>query len=230
MAESLRRYVANETELSQYVTISGTFDAETLRKAEIDIDNAVASFYEGVNRQYLIDNKPLTPAKITIDATSATIIGETPTDGEYSRTVLNILSGDDAGKQIFVSLSAKSGSDTTLTFTGAQTFTTVTPFSAACEIEQVAKFPRVGDSRLVDGTIFKQIPVWLKQAVAYQYNFRVDSPSNFVSVDEVIGYSVNRDGWSKSFGAPGSASNIDNRISPQAMDLLRQHGLTLQSF
>jgi len=225
---SLRKYITSETELAQYVTISGAFDQSILTKAEEDIDKFMASWYEIPRRPSLQGEVLIQSSDISFGTTSATLSSDIQ-EGYYTRTVIEILSGDDAGKNIFVNVATKSGSDTVLNY-DTQALTTVTPFSASCRIYQLAKFPQYMNEKHVDGVIFKIIPNWLKQAVAYQYNFRKKYGKNFNQTLQQSGYSINADGYSESFGGgSGSASIVDNRISPEARDILDSKGLTVQS-
>lgn len=228
MPESLRRYIANQTELAEYVTIAGTFDAATLRKAELDIDKAVAIFYEGGYAPFLFGEiLEVESSEIALTANNATLTGFGWQAGYLDRSVLEIRSGSDAGKRIFVESQTISGDDRILTFADTQTGLSGSPI---CRIYQEAKFPRVCDTEYTESTYTKTIPEWLKEAVALQYNFRVNNAQNLENVNQLSGYSVSKDSYSENFDtAPSGNSSIRDRLSPEAMDILDCYGLTAES-
>lgn len=228
MPESLRRYIADETELAEYITIAGTFDPAILRKAELDIDKAIATFYEGGNAPFLFgDFYEVESSEITLTTTTATLTGFSFQTGHLDRSVLEIRSGSDAGKRIFVQSQTVSGDDRILTFADTQTGLSGSPI---CRIYQEAKFPRVCDTEYTESTYTKTIPQWLKEAVALQYNFRVNNAQNLENVNQLSGYSVSKDSYSENFNtAPSGNSSIRDRLSPEAMDILDSYGLTVES-
>lgn len=223
MADSLRRYLTQE-ELESYITLDDEFSAENLRKAEIEIDNAVAIFYEGSNKK-VINNKIIAKkAQITLSSTTCVITGFGYPNGYFINSVLEILSGANSSKRIFIKSDIKVGDTHTLTF-----FDAVPGLSGSEDVQlcQIAKFPRNCDCALVDSDIFKSIPEFLKEAVANQYEWRLKNLDSLDNTQLRSSYSVVRDSYSENFGNVRSSS-ID-RISPIAMDILDSHGLTIQT-
>lgn len=223
MAESLRRYLTQQ-ELESYITLDDTFDAENLRKAEIEIDNAIASFYEGGNQKAIFNKIIVENTKVTLNSTTCVITGFGHTNGYFSKSVLEILSGVNAGKRIFVKSDVKVNDTHTLTFSDEVVGLNG---NESIALYQIAKFPRNIDCALVDSDIFKSIPEFVKEAVASQYAWRLKNLDALDNTQLRSGYSVARDSYSESFG--GGRSSSSDRISPTAMDILDSHGLTIQS-
>lgn len=223
MADSLRRYLTQE-ELESYITLDDDFNAENLRKAEIEIDNAIASFYEGKNSKAISNKIVAKKAQITLNSTTCVISNFGYPNGYFINSVLEILSGANSSKRIFVKSDVKVGDTHTLTF-----FDAVPGLSGSEDVQiyQIAKFPRNCDCALVDSDIFKSIPEFIKEAVANQYEWRLKNLDSLDNSQLRSGYSVARDSYSESFG--GIRSSSIDRISPIAMDILDSHGLTIQT-
>jgi hypothetical protein len=207
--------------VTDYVDTNSTIDELVLRRAEIDIDNAVALFYQRRNRKFVYYEYDLDD--VTLTTTTATSSQLNTANGYYDRTVLEIMSGADAGKRIFV----KTHVNDTLTFWNTQTGLSGTE---TCRLIQIGKFPRLADSDIANNTYYKIIPEFIKEAVAYQYKFRLDNPSIFTNPNPVSGYRVEQDRYSEQFDTSSkNERTIQDRIDPVAWDILSQHGLTTQS-
>lgn len=223
MTQSLRRYLTRE-ELENYITLEDDFNVENLRKAEIEIDNAIAVYYEGGNQKSINKKIMVENSKVTLNATTCIITGFSYDNGYFINSVLEILSGADYGKKIFIKSDVKVDDTHTLTFFDAEVGLTG---SENIQLFQVAKFPRIFDCSIVDSNIYKSIPEFIKEAVANQYQWRLKNLDKIENAQLRTSYSVARDSYSESFGDK-RLSSID-RLSPVAMDILDSEGLTIQT-
>jgi len=223
MIQSLRRYLTKE-ELENYIILEDDFSIENLRKAEIEIDNAIAVYYEGgnqksINKKIIVEN-----SKVTLNATTCIITDFSYDNGYFINSVLEILSGANYGKRIFIKTDVKVDDTHTLTFFDADVGLAG---SENIQLFQIAKFPRIFDCSVVDSNIYKSIPEFIKEAVANQYEWRLKNLDKIENTQLRTSYSVARDSYSESFGG-GRLSSVD-RISPIAMDILDSYGLTIQT-
>lgn len=215
MQQSLRRYLT-KTELQERSNISSV-DTLTLIQAEQDIDNILATRYQGYYRQFLVyehifDN-------ITLTATTATLNGATATNGYFAYTTLEILSGNFAGNKYAV----KNNTNNVLTFWDTNTGLTG---NAIGKVYQTGKAPFDGGSLYTSNTYFKSIDERIKQAVAFQYEFRNKNSKMFEKIYSTTSYLVDQDRYSENFDTQNKIT-IEQRISPQAIDILE--GLTSQT-
>lgn len=216
--ESLRRYIADQTELELYLGTLSSFDNKELIRAERDIDKLIGNFYQGENRPAVYNTTQVYTAVLT--TTTATIAGLSPNnDGYFDYCTIEIISGSKKGKRI--AISSQSGS--TLTFFDTQSGLSET---SKVKIFQEGKFPRVADTETDGGVYYKTIPEFLKEAVALQYSYRIAEGDNLNTEQVQSGYSVSRDSYSENFDNSKTKS-IEQRISPQAYDILADRGLTI---
>lgn len=183
-------------------------DEVVLSQAEADIDNIIGIFNEGGFRKAFW--RPEFVGSVVITATTATLSSSNTTNGYYARTVLEILSGDNAGSRIFVDSSVNN----VLTFesqTIAGTFD--------CRIYQLAKAPFLVDSQSYNNNIYKTISEDIKQAVAYQYQFRLKNKNILDSNFATKKYSVDKDKYEEEFDTIQN-NTINQRISSQAIDVI----------
>lgn len=224
MTESLRQYLTMQ-ELCDYVD-TDTKDELVLKKAEKDIDNAIAVFYQKRNRKSVYINYTLQSLNLT--ATNATTSELGNSDNFYSKMVLELLSGDDAGKRIFVNASSISAGVTTLTFLNSQSVTPASNIKAY--LYQEAKLPRIADTSIIDSVYYKRTPDFLKEAVANQYKYRLDNPNVFETPFSIKKYEVDQASYSEEYNTdPKATKSIQSMISPQAWAILEDEGLTTQS-
>lgn len=188
-----------------------SFDNEILIKAEIDVDNMIANFYQGAFSKFFLGSYTFESTDVVLTTTKATISNYTTTNGYFAYTVLEILSGANAG----VRLAVKNNTNNVLTFFDTNTGITG---SEAIKIYQLAKAPFYSDTDLVEDTYFKTINEKIKEAVAFQYVFR----SRKQELDElkaVSSYNVSSDSYSENYDT-GKEITIKERFSPQALDVL----------
>ena len=210
---SLRKYLT-QAQLQEYQPDIDIVDESVLLKAEIDIDNAIASFYQGNFRKALpntlfFDNCVFTGQTVTI----TDFINS---NGYLSKAVIEIVSGANSESRFYINSQVANvltlDVDTGLTETNT------------CKIYQLAKAPFVGDMHISSDTIYKTISEKIKEAVAYQYVFRLKN--DFDNMFAQTTYSVSGASYSESFDTDKTLSAKD-RISPQAYDLIDY--LTIQT-
>jgi hypothetical protein len=217
---SYRRYLTT-AELSDYISVD-TPDILTLRQAEIDIDSVIPIFYQRGNRKFIYNPYDI-PTLTIVDNNSATTTDLPNQSGFFSKTVLEILSGANAGTKIFISEANVAGNTTTLTFADTQSLTVGV---VVAKIYQIAKFPRLIDYQLSNSIYYKTIPEFIKEAVAYQYQFRADNPAIFNITGKVTEAEVDQDQARVKFGDQSRTKK--DLISPVAWDILDSQGLTQQ--
>lgn len=187
------------------------FDNQTLIKAELDIDNAIANFYQGGFSKALITKNSY---EITLTNTTATIINKTFQDGYFSKTVVQLLGEED--KVFFV----KSSVNNVLTFQDSQDL----DGTYVALIYQLAKAPFYKDKFYKNNTIYKTIDNKIKEAVAIQYQYLSENSST--ERYPISGYSVDGEDYSERYNTDKMTTSID-RLDPRAYDLIAH--LTVQS-
>lgn len=217
---SYRQYIADRTELEIYTGSLTSFDSDQLVRAEGDIDKVIASFYEGVNRPFLLGRPSVYSAVLT--STQATVTDLSPiNDGYWSRTVLEILDGSNAGLKIFIS----NNSSNILTFNSEQAGLSET---SNVKLYQEAKIPRNQDTLAKGTDYFKSIPEFIKQAVALQYQYRITEGQNLMNKQKVKSYGIDKASYSEDYDT-GRNKTMYDRVSPEALDILSDHGLIGQT-
>lgn len=223
--ESLRRYIENRTELEDYIGVLDEFDKGELIKAEKDIDKAIASFYEGPWAQHNRVTYQLSTSEVTLTTTTATITNLTFQTGYFAFNTLEIVSGANRGKKIAISNSSLSGGTQTLTFFDTQTGLSGSP---ACKIYQSGKAPFAIDRAFEEGTYYITVPEFIKEATALQYKFRIDNKAYLEAPNKIKEYEVEGADYREEFDT-SYKSTIQDRISPEAWDILDDKGLTVSS-
>lgn len=220
MIESLRRYILSQSQLEEYITLDQAFNNNELIRAERDVDKVVAEFYERANAKSI--NYTTQVFDATITPTTATITNMTPiNDGFFNYSTLEILSGENKGKRIAIATQASN----VLTFFDSQAGLSG---SLKCKLYQTGKFPRYADTITNNGVYYKTIPEFVKECVALQYDYRIKEGKNLLQERVQSGYSVNKDSYSENFDT-NIKKTIRDRIHPEALDILDQYGLTLQT-
>lgn len=222
MAEDLRRYIT-PAEITDYVSVSTPVDELVLRQAQKDIDNVIAKFYQGNNRPFLVPYIDIDDCVLT--STTATSTQLANANGYYSKAVLEIMSGANAGKRIYIASSESNSGSSILTFGSTQTGLTGT---VSARVYQEGKFPRSIDVDLSNTAYLKVIPEFAKECVALQYKFRIDHPEIFNDTNILAGYSVNKGGWSKNYDTK-KERQIKDFTDPTAFNILADLGLTTQT-
>jgi hypothetical protein len=222
MAEDLRRYITN-SEITDYVFVDTPVDELVLRQAQRDIDNVVAKFYQGNNRPFLLTYTDIDDCVLTTITATSNQLGNAT--GYYSKAVLEIMSGKNAGKRIYIASSENNSGSSVLTFGSTQTGLTGT---VSARVYQEGKFPRSIDVDLSNTAYLKVIPEFLKECVALQYKFRIDHPEIFNDTNILSGYSVNKGSWSKNYDTK-KERQIKDFTDPTAFNILADLGLTTQT-
>jgi len=219
---SLRNYLTKEQLVERINLNLGDVNEIMLQQAETDIDNALAYFSAGAFRKCFV-NKVIYE-NVTLTATSATIPNQAFTNGYLAYSVMEILSGSDVGKRIAIKGNTSNVLDFLDSFVGLTGTVDVS-------IYQVGKFPMLRDVMAGTNKVYKTIPEFVKQAVALQYQFLGVKQTEISSAQKIISeeldeanYTVNYEG-----GLGTEVSLIEMRIHPQALDLLDQEGLTIQT-
>jgi hypothetical protein len=224
--ESLRRYIKNLSELETYTGILSSFDNLQLIRAEQDIDKLVGTFFEGAFAPSVFQTISAKPSEVTLTTTTATVQNLGYNTGYFDFCTLEILSGSNRGKRIAIETSTESGGTQTLTFFDTQTGLSGSP---AVKIYQAGKFPMTQDVEIEDSIYYKSILDDVKQAVAYQYEYRVREGDSIDNVNTLTSWSRSKDSYREEYGDGSGQSNATNRVSPQALDLLSSYGFTTQS-
>jgi hypothetical protein len=219
---NLRQYLP-ASEINNYVTVDTPIDLQVLRQAERDIDSVIAKFYQGINRPFITSYYDLDDCVLTTTTATTSQLGNA--DGFYSKTVLEIMSGANAGKRIYIASSTSSSGSSTLTFSDTQTGLTGT---VSARLYQEGKFPRRIDVDNSNAGYYKVIPEFLKECVALQYKFRTDHPEVFNDTNVLSSYSVNQGQWSKNYDT-NKKRNIKDFTDPTAYNILNDLGLTAQT-
>lgn len=220
--KNLRNYLPIN-QLADYIDVE-SIDNTALVNAERDIDNLCALFYQGINRPavyypYFVNN-------LSINNNQATTSEVLSPSGYFSLTVLEVLSGTNKGLRIFIDDSNLSNNQTILSFSDVN----INETGLKAKLHQVAKFPRVADTSIIDGGYQKTIPEFLKEAVAYQYEFRSNNPDSFNNVNQLKSYSVDKESFSETFDTTSKkATDIEDLIAPATRSILDKQGLTVQN-
>lgn len=191
-------------------TIS-SFDNEILIKAEIDVDNIIANFYQGAFSKFFLGSYTFESTDVVLTTTTATISNYTTINGYFAYTTLEILSGTNSG----VRLAVKNNTNNVLTFFDTNTGITGSP---TIKIYQLAKAPFYCDTDLLEDIYFKTINERIKEAVAFQYVFR-SKKKELDELKAVSSYNVSSDSYSENFDTSKEIT-IKERFSPQALDVL----------
>jgi hypothetical protein len=189
-----------------------SFDNDLLIKAEIDIDNIIANFYQGAFSKQFKGFETFESTKVVLTTTTATISDITVSNGYYAYTTLEILSGSNSG----VKLAVKNNTNNVLTFFNTNTGITG---SETIKIYQTGKAPFYCDTNYLENTYFKSIDARIKDAVAFQYVFR-EKNKDLDQNKATTGYRVSQDEYSENFDT-SIKNSITDRISPQALDILQ---------
>jgi hypothetical protein len=212
---------------AQYINSITDIDVSLLtdrliHKAETDIDNYIADFYQGINVKLLQDN-PVFAA--TIAGNVITLVGSSQSLNYYQFTQARLSTG-----QILPVLSS---TNNLLTIPA----TADLPSNCVVQISQLGKFPRIIDQFLGNKFIIQDI----QSAVAYQVAFLIENSKAVSGVktgintklnskakqSESIGENYSYDGGS--IVAGGAGDTLAERISPLARDLIDGLGLSYQS-
>lgn len=223
--EDLRRYIVNEAELGEY-TIIENFSLLELIKAQADVDSLMSTFYEGSNRPFLFHRDFFSDEETTLSSTNALISDSSQPNGFYDNTVLEILSGTNKGLRKYVTRSTLSGGTNVLTFADEEVGLSG---NESVKIYQLAKFPRLQDTTQINSAYYKSIPEFIKQAVAFQYSYRISNSSSDESNSNLKSYSVAGDSFSKVLKGVNEVTSINHSISPQAYNILQANGVLTQS-
>lgn len=222
--ETLRSYIADQTELETYTGSLTSFSSRDLIRAEQDIDSIIGNYYEGVNRKFYANREVFESSKITLSSTTATIADNNNSSGFYSYCVLEILSGANKGLRKLVISSTLSGGNNVLTFNVEEVGLTG---SEDILIYQIAKIPRIKDITSVSSSYYKSIPEFIKEAVALQYQFRLNNEATLTSSQTIKRERTARDSVEIEYSDSSSGSiSTQSLISPQALSLLQDEGLT----
>jgi len=214
--QSLRRYLTH-AQLQEYEPSIVTVDNDVLINAEQDIDNVIANFYQGSFRKSF--NRIDFYQDVILTSTTATISSVNLTPGQLAYTVLEIISGANAGTRLAI----QSNTENVITYFDTNALSTGTE---NVKIYQFGKSPfhNPNDENHAWGSYNKSISEQIKQAVAYQYIFRLENDINVKN--PVSSYSVSKDSYSEVYAVDKPLS-ITERISPQAIDILG--GLIIQT-
>jgi len=208
---SLRNYLTVE-ELQDRRPNIAEVDLSVLEQAEKDIDLVTASFVEGANRKGY--SSVLLLENVALNGTTATVPTLASTQGYYSYCILEVLSGANAGKRFFITTS--NNQTITLNVDSEITETIV------CKVFQLGKYPMAKDWWSANNVEYKTIAEEVKEAVAYQYEFRLANAGYLNNKYAQTGYSVSGDSFSTNYN-PNIQNSIRERISPQALDLLGRY-------
>lgn len=204
---SLRQY-ATPSEISEILNGQISVDDinnDLLNEAESLIDSYVGNFLTGNLRK--VNQINIIFDNVTFTNTTATL----PVTNNYQFCVIRILGGSFAGRVLPI----LSQSGAVLSFDNIDGLTGVLP----AQIEQIGKFPISRDTH--NGVAW--IPFEIKQAVAYQLKYVIDSPSLFESgfmKSESIGSS-----YSYTKGSGPDNSDIRQYMAPRALQLLKGYQL-----
>lgn len=219
---SLRKYLLNETELTKYLGSVSNYDEKILAKAEADIDKAVAMFYQGAYAKAINTDYVFESTRVTLTTTTATITNLGFSDGFFDYSVIEILDGDDRGVRVPVQThvgNVLTYFDTTAGLSG----------NATVRVYQEGKFPMMGDRHVSAGKYFKLIPEHIKEAVAFQYQYRVNEGNNLDTEQKLSGWRRDKDSYSENYDNDEGERTIRQRLSPQALDIIDSYGYTTQS-
>lgn len=205
---SLRQYLSKE-ELQDRRPNIAEVDLVVLEEAEKDIDLVTASFIEGANRKGYASTILL--ERVVLSGATATAPTLASSEGYYSFCVLEVLSGNNAGKRFPITTS----NNQTLTLKEDSGITE----TIVCKVYQLGKYPMAKDWWSANDVQYKTISEEVKEAVAYQYEFRLANSGSLNSKYAQTGYSVSGDSFSTNYN-PNIQNSIKERISPQALDLL----------
>ena len=203
---NLRNYLT-PAELQEYPPTLITVNNNILIRAEQDIDNIIATFTRGAYKKAIAGSTIYEVC--AIDGFNATLQGFNGGNGYLSRTVLEILSGTQAGTRYFIS--AQAGNILTLSTDTALDAT------VAVKIYQFGKLPFSKDNNYLNNNFYKVIDQRVKEAVSYQYVYRTENDVD--TKYPVDSYSVNGENYSESYSVKED-NTIRERISPQALDIL----------
>jgi len=213
--QSLRRYLT-PIQLQEYQPSVTTVNNNVLIEAEKDIDNIIANFATGDYRKAFIGNQVFNNA--VFDGQTVTVNDLRATEGTYSRVVVELLSGSNIGARFLVQ--SQLGNELTFFETSGITGT------FAIKVYQLAKAPFYKDYNAFNNKYSKSIDELVKEAVAYQYVYRVDNSASMNIKYPVASESLQGENYSFNYNTNEPLS-IRQRISPQAWDILGF--LTVQS-
>ena len=205
---SLRQYLTSDELLTRRPSLT-TVDTAVLEQAEKDIDLLVANFYQGAFRKASLGE--FIYSNVILNNLTATITNINQTVGYYSYCVMEILSGTKAGKSFLI----KANSANVITFFKS----TSSVETVAVKVYQLGKFPMAKDTNYFGNTVYKTIAEDVKEAVAYQYEFRLNNKDGLNNKYAQTSYSVSGDSFSSNFDV-NSPNSLKERLSPQASDLL----------
>ena len=214
------------TDLYQYITLLELQERRDeslvnpsqslLRQAQQMIDQAIPTFYEGINSRSFKAKRRFNNA--TFSTNSVTISDSVSIDNYYQRCVVRVLTGTHSNKLLFVTASTNNVLTVEDGIVG----------SGDIFIYQHAKFPREVDTIRGQNRYDKFIPEFLKDAVVMQYNYLEAQGGEDTNHYVLSEYRVEQDRYSEKFATDIRKTALD-RLAPSVVDILENEGILANS-